>query len=92
LYCPLCGSTRALAALLRGDVLLALRCNTLAVTAVLWAAAAIARRLWAGPASGAAAAAPDRLVRIRLAIALLTLLFTVARNLPGGWFWWLRPD
>jgi hypothetical protein len=92
LLCPLCGSTRALAALLRGDLLLALRCNMLTVAAVLWAAGFAVRLWWRGSGSPVRDSLKQDLTPgTRYALALLTLLFTVARNLPWGWFWWLRP-
>lgn len=91
LSCPLCGSTRAVLALAHGDVLLALRCNILAVAFVMWTAAIVARRCSAA-AIGGADVPPCNVLRgprRRWAALAAALIFAVARNAPG--FWWLRP-
>jgi len=87
LNCPGCGATRALYALLHGNLLLACHDNLLFMlalpTALVWSIWWIWRQ-WLG-----------RPVNIRIAPKWLWLLlvvgvvFTVARNLPG--FEWLSP-
>jgi hypothetical protein len=81
MYCPACGATRALVALLGGQPMLAIRSN-----ALLFVAPCIVIGLeflpncWGGRLGGD--------LRASVLIAVL-VLFTVIRNLP--WFWFLRP-
>ena len=82
LYCPGCGSLRAVHALAQGDVLTALDRNVLTVAgAVLLAAIWVGRltRAWRG-VPRARAAAPWMI----WTLLALVLAFTVARNLPAG--------
>lgn len=71
LHCPGCGATRALHALVRGDVALALRMNALFVGAL--PALALASLVRVDPARSA---------RGWIAGAVLAAAFGVARNLP----------
>lgn len=78
LQCPGCGTTRALAALLRGHLSEALRLNALTTLLLpfgLWYSLQSCRR---DPAS--ARVVPPEFTRAALVAALL---FTVVRNLPG---------
>jgi len=78
--CPGCGATRALAALLRGDLAAAWRMNALFLLALPFLA-------WYGVRSFRLAVQPEPFVWPRTSSALLyvcasmTLLFTVVRNL-----------
>ena len=91
LYCPGCGSQRALHALLHGQVAQAAGLNLLAVLCV--------PVLAVGAADGAKAWATQRPQRAALlyspALAWLvagtTLAFAVLRNLPGALGAWLAP-
>lgn len=80
LWCPGCGSTRALAELLDGDVAAAFSYNALAPFAaalLVWAWVAWAGRAWrtwtiAGPAE----------LPVAVPALVVVAAFTVARNLP----------
>ena len=84
LYCPGCGTTRALHALLHGRLGLALDMNPLAVLAVPLIPAILARPRF-----------PDQAWLVKLADARLWLCvilgFSVLRNLPWAPFAWLAP-
>jgi Protein of unknown function (DUF2752) len=67
LWCPGCGGTRALRALLRGHVVTALGFNALTLVAPLVALCWLVRR-------------PSRRAIVTAAVAVVA--FTVARNLP----------
>lgn len=87
LNCPGCGMTRALHALLHGNVLLALQDNALfiALLAVMaaWGARLAVQKMRGQPATLAIS------TKILWAFLLLAVLFAVLRNLPG--FEWLSP-
>ena len=82
IYCPGCGSTRALQALARGDFFLALRCNSLSVAALVFLPFLFILR---GP--------KFRLLyrRFIVALAAALLVFFILRNLPFPAFDFLRP-
>ena len=87
-WCPGCGSTRAVDLLLRGDLDGAVAHNALVVPALLlvaWAWAAWATATWLGRRPRGLRS-PAALRWTPLAVGVVVVLFTVARNLPffGG--------
>lgn len=79
LHCPGCGNTRALHALLHGDVLLALRNNLLLIPAILLLALLCFKpQLTLSPA-------------LCKSVAVIVILFWVLRNLPWSPFTLLAP-
>lgn len=81
MYCPACGATRALGALLSGQPMLAIRSNALLfVVPFIVIGLELLPKSWGGRLGGD--------LRTVVLIAVL-VLFTVIRNLP--WFWFLRP-
>ena len=89
LYCPGCGSTRALRRLLCADFIGAFRYNPAFALAVPWIPVALCQAFydeWRGVYP------PRRLVyRYALFLAILLLVLDVARNLPFDVCDWLRP-
>lgn len=84
LYCPGCGVTRALHALLHGQLALALSMNPLAVLSI----PSIPVMLWNSAHPGSAWVAKVSDARVWLA---LVLCFFILRNLPWAPFFWLAP-
>lgn len=89
LYCPGCGSTRALRRILRGDLIGAFRYNPALILlspVLLWGAACFFYDRWRGYF-------PYRKGSLALAYVCLALVvvFVVARNLPFECCDWLRP-
>jgi len=94
LYCAGCGATRALHALLHGQVWTALHDNVLFVALlpwILWQATVYARRAWLANRWPEIFVAPRTLARYGVGLIALALLFAVVRNLPGAPFDLLRP-
>ena len=87
LWCPICGSTRAAAAIAHGDVLAALRHNalflpTMAMIAWLWASYAL--RVYAPSLSGSRwARGPSAVLRRPWLLVAVVVAFAVFRNVPG---------
>lgn len=82
LWCPFCGGTRALDALLAGDLGMALGLNLLVVLAVPVVVAEWAR--WtAGRARGRPTSFMNVSTRVLTAVTVLAVLYAVLRNLPG---------
>jgi len=81
LNCPGCGMTRALYALLHGDIATALRDNALLVVTL---PVLLARGLWLAVKKSRGQAITDFLPGKYLwALVFLTLAFGILRNLPG---------
>ena len=100
LYCPGCGSTRAMHQLLHGRVGTAFDLNPLVVVLLPFVLVAVARALWCTrPAStsrdGAGEMpAPQQARRLRWAgwaLLVLVLAFGVVRNLPWKPVRWMAP-
>jgi hypothetical protein len=87
LDCPGCGGTRAVAALVRGDLPAALSHNVLTVVllpVLLWAWAG-----WLAFRAGRRPSRPELPTRAAWTLAVLVPLFAVLRNLPWGPLSWL---
>jgi hypothetical protein len=94
IYCAGCGATRALYALLHGDLLRALRDNALFIGALPFVAACLGLYVWQAWQLNAwpqKTVPPRALFRRGTLFFLALILFTVLRNLPGAPFEWLRP-
>jgi len=89
LYCPGCGTLRAVRALTRGDVIAAASLNVMTVALVgglLWALAS-----WTSSGLYGRAVFPQIPGRVGTMVAALVPLFVVARNLDVTWLAWLAP-
>jgi len=87
LYCPGCGATRALYALLHGNIRMALKDNALFVLSLValtvWGARFILRKLKNQPAKFSLSP------KFLWGFLVVAVVFAVLRNLPG--FEWLSP-
>ncbi len=91
LDCPLCGSLRALHALLHARPVEAVHANVLTTLGVVYVAVrCIGRSLWNPASAGFHTRTPARPAIARALIAV-ALLFAVVRNMPFGWFSVFRP-
>lgn len=82
LFCPGCGTLRAVHALTRGDLATAVDLNVL--TVVLLPVLAVGWLLWLAHTLGHRPTAPDLPPWAGSAIAVLVPVFVVVRNLPVG--------
>jgi hypothetical protein len=94
LYCPLCGSTRAVVALLHANLPLAARCNLVLVGCVMWTAAVAVKVVGRGfpglsERKRVEGSPAERQAWRTWAVLAALVVFTVVRNLSGAW--WLRP-
>ena len=90
IYCPGCGSLRALHQLTHGHLVTALRCNPLLILSLPFVAfycLRLASRWWAGKPLPRLALSPGC---IKLLVTVL-ILFTVLRNIPYAPFTYLAP-
>lgn len=89
IYCPGCGSTRAIHYLLIGDWRMSLRCHPLLLPTLPFLLFLVGRFFYEGIA---ARPAPfPGLQKIAIAIAVLVCLFWILRNIPLDCFDWMRP-
>ena len=88
LDCPLCGATRGMRQLLRGNLSGALDHNVLLLAVV--PIALVAYLNWAGPILGLWRARLSRPPWAAFAITATLIVFGVARNLPFSQLHWLR--
>jgi hypothetical protein len=89
LYCPGCGSTRALHQLLHGHVAAAFDFNPLLVVALPFVLVGLAREVWRITRG---IARPSRLPAWWMwAVLVVVVAFGVARNLPWGPVRWMAP-
>jgi hypothetical protein len=94
LYCAGCGTTRALHALLHGNLVAALHDNALFVGALpflAWAMLPYLGRVWGENRWPVIRLEGRKEARYALGIAALALGFTLIRNLPGWPFELLKP-
>ena len=91
LHCPGCGSTRAVYALLHGDVIGAVRQNALIAAVLPWLGIALTRCWWRWVRGGPFRDALVERWSLRLAPAMMVgvLVFALLRNTPAGA--WLAP-
>ena len=87
LYCPGCGGTRSLHALLHGDLAQSLQQNPFVVVA-LCAAAILALRALQARRHGSARR-PRPPLRLLVLLPTVMIAFGVLRNIPG--FEWMQP-
>ena len=94
IYCAGCGATRAIHALLHGNVVAALHDNVLFVGALpflAWVALPRLARAWRENRWSEIRLEGRNLARITFWIVTLAVGFMALRNLPGWPFEWLRP-
>jgi hypothetical protein len=94
LYCAGCGATRALHALLHGNVLTALHDNALFITALpllLYVVLTHALAAWRDNAWPHVHVQPRRVLLSGASLFALLITFMILRNLPGAPFDFLKP-
>lgn len=89
LYCPGCGSTRAVHYLLIGDWRMSLRSNPLLLPMLPFLILLLARFFYEGIAERTLPF--PGLIPISTGIAVLLCLFWILRNIPLDCFDWMRP-
>lgn len=90
IFCPGCGSLRALHQLTHGHLITALRCNLLLVSSLPFAAVYFGRcvtRWLSGEPLPSFTISPRRL----MALAAVAIIFTILRNIPFAPFIYLTP-
>jgi Protein of unknown function (DUF2752) len=85
LYCPGCGGLRSVNDLTNGHLGAAASSNLLLVLAVPVAVVALARWSVAAWTGRPVAVLPPVPTRLRVALVVVLVAFTVVRNLPGSW-------
>ena len=90
IYCPGCGSLRAMHQLTHGHLATALRCNLLLTLSVPFAAIFVMRYAWCWTAGKPL---PTLAIRPRWikALVVVLVLFTILRNIPCAPFTYLVP-
>jgi hypothetical protein len=91
LYCPGCGSTRALHLLLHGHVAAAFDLNPLAVVMLPLVVVGVAREVWQMTRRDARPVTRRVPAGAVWALLVVVVLFGIARNLPWGPVRWMAP-
>lgn len=89
--CAGCGSLRAAHALLHGELLTAIHCNVLFVTALIGVVAWFGVRFWRKDSPRTTAWLPMSPLSAVWLLLGVTVVFSIARNLPFAAFAWLNP-
>jgi hypothetical protein len=85
IYCPGCGGLRGVNDLTDGHVGAAASSNLLLVVAIPFAVLVLARWTWLRWHGSSAAVVPAAPRAVKIALAVVVVVFWVARNLPGSW-------
>jgi hypothetical protein len=90
IYCPGCGSTRAMYQLAHGHVLIALHDNVLLILSLPFVAFYYFQSLRRWVAGEPQPPLPLNANRLKLLVAVV-IIFTILRNIPCAPFTWLAP-